>query len=104
MATAEQGGQRVMLVAVEPAIMSGTFPPGVRPDVIGLSHHGAKPLEHLKPGDIGSALLWEVYDFGGGKLGVAVAPTIGRATIYRTKPALDSKGAVWRHPPPRGGS
>ena len=98
MATVEQGGRTVMLVAIEPAIALGTLPPGVSTTVVGLSQHGAKALEQLKPGDIGSAEMWEVYEFGGGKLGVGLSPTIARVNVYKTKPALDSKGAVIKPP------
>ena len=94
----EHGGQTVLLVNIEPPISLGALPGGVSTTVIGLSRHGAKALDRLAPGDIGSALVWEVYDLGGGKLGVGLEPTIGRGTIYRIKPALDSKGAVM--PPP----
>jgi hypothetical protein len=94
----QHGGKTVILVNVEPAIPAGTFPPGVRADVIGMSQHGARPFDRLAPGDIGSALLWEVYDFGGGKSGVALEPTLGRGTIYRAKPALDSKGNIMEAP------
>jgi len=94
----EHAGRTVILVTLEPAIPPGTLPPGVKTDVIGLSQYGAKPLDRLAPGDIGSAELWEVYDFGEGKLGVGVAPSIGRANIYRIRPALDSKGEVIKAP------
>ena len=97
-ATADQSGQTVVLVAIEPAIAAGTLPGGVSTSVVGLSQHGTKALEHLKPGDIGSAEVWEVYELGGGKLGVGLSPTIARANVYKTRPAIDSKGAVIKPP------
>ncbi len=96
--TAQQSGQTVMLVANEPPIAAGTLPGGVSTSAVGLSQHGAKALEQLNPGDIGSAEMWEVYEFGGGKLGVGLSPTIARVNVYKTKPAIDSKGAVMKPP------
>jgi len=66
--------------------------------VIGRSPHGAQALDRLGPGENGSALVWEVYDFGEGKLGLGAAPGIGRGTIYKVRPAIDSKGAVMPAP------
>jgi hypothetical protein len=97
-ATANQNGQAVMLVAIEPAIAAGTLPGGVSTTVVGLSRHGGNALENLRPGDVGSAGVWEVYELGGGKLGVGLSPTIARANVYKTRPAIDSKGAVIKPP------
>jgi len=102
----EHGGKTVVLVTVEPSIPAGIFAPGVRSDVIGMSHDAAKPFgkpsakpfDRLAPGETASALLWEVYDFGGGKYGVALEPTLGRANIHRSKPALDSQGNIMAAP------
>ena len=96
--TVEQGGRTVVLVAIEPAIAAGTLPGGVSTSVVGLSQHGPKPLEQLNSGDIGSAEMWEVYELGAGKLGVGLSPTIARVNVYKTKPAIDSKGAVMKPP------
>jgi len=90
----EHAGQTVLLVTIEPPIPAGYFPAGVSTTVIGVSEHGANPLDRLAPGDIGSAEVWEVYEFGQGKLGVGMAPSIGRGNVYRIRPALDSKGNV----------
>src|SRR5262245_25530002 len=92
--TIEHQGHRVFLVSIEPPIPLGYLPDRVKTDVIAMSQHGPKPLDRLAPGDTGSALVWEVYDLGGGKLGVGIEPSIGRATIYKTKPALDSRGII----------
>jgi hypothetical protein len=98
-AVVEHGGHKVTLATVDPPIAHpGVLPEGVSTTVIGLSQHGNKPLDGLSPGDIGSSLLWEVYDLSGGKLAVAAAPGLGRGTIYKSRPAIDSKGRVM--PPP----
>jgi hypothetical protein len=98
-AVVEHGGQQVTLATVDPPIAaSGILPAGVSTAVIGLSPHGKKPFDRLAPGEIGSALIWEVYDLSGGKLAVAAAPGLGRGTIYKSRPAIDSKGRVM--PPP----
>jgi hypothetical protein len=98
-AVVEHGGHKVMLVTVDPPIAAaGILPAGVSTTVIGLSQEGQKPFDRLSPGDVGSALLWEVYDLSGGRLAVAAAPGLGRGTIYKSRPAIDSKGRVM--PPP----
>lgn len=94
----EHNGRTVTLANVDPPIPQGIFAPGVRADVLGLSQHGAKPFDRLSSGETATALLWEVYDFGGGKLGVALDPTLGRGTIYKSKPMLDSRGNIIEAP------
>jgi len=98
-ASVEHSGKTIVLVNVDPPIPIGILAPGVRPDVLGMSPYGAKPFDRLSPGEQGTAVLWEVYDFGGGKYGVAMEPTLGRATIYRSKPAIDSQGNIMEAPP-----
>ena len=95
----EHNGRTVVLVTVEPPIPNGIVVPGVRTDVLGMSHYGPKPFDRLASGETGTAVLWEVYDFGGGKYGVAMEPTLGRGTIYRSKPAIDSQGNIMEAPP-----
>ena len=96
--TVEHGGRTVILVNIEPPVAPGTFAPGVRSDVLGMSTYGPQPFDRLASGEIGTAILWEVYDFGGGKYGVALEPTLGRGTIYRTRPAIDSQGNIMEAP------
>jgi len=98
LATAEQSARTVMLVTIDPPIAAGTLPAGVSTNVVGLSEHGPKPLEQLKPGDTGSAEMWEVYEFGQGKLGVGLSPAIARVNVYKARPALDSKGNIMAVP------
>ena len=91
-------GQTVILVTIDPPLPAGTVVPGVRTEVLGLSQVGSKPFDRLSPGETGSALLWEVYDLGAGKHGVALQSALGRCTVSRSKPAVDSRGAIM--PPP----
>jgi len=95
----EHNGRTIVLVNVEPPVANGILVPGVRTDVLGMSPYGLKPFDRLAPGERGTAVLWEVYDLGGGKYGVAMEPTLGRATIYRSKPAIDSQGNIMGAPP-----
>ncbi len=95
----EHNGRTIVLVNLEPPIPIGILAPGVRSDVLGMSHYGPKPFDRLAPGEKGTAVLWEVYDFGSGKYGVAMEPTLGRGTIYRSKPAIDSQGNIMEAPP-----
>jgi hypothetical protein len=97
--TVEHHGRTIVLVNVEPPVPGGILVPGVRADVLGMSPYGPKPFDRLAPGEIGQAVLWEVYDFGGGKYGVAMEPTLGRGRIYRSKPAIDSQGNIMEAPP-----
>jgi hypothetical protein len=97
--TVEHHGRTIVLVNIEPPVPGGILVPGVRTDVLGMSHYGAKAFDRLSPGEAGSAVLWEVYDLGGGKHGVAMEPTLGRARIYRSKPAIDSQGNIMEAPP-----
>jgi hypothetical protein len=95
----QHAGSTVLLVTVDPPIAApGILPAGVSTTVIGLSQHGGKPLASLFAGDTASALLWEVYDLSGGKFAVSAAPDIGLGKIYKSRPAIDSKGRVM--PPP----
>jgi len=91
-------GQTVTLVAVDPPLAPGTLAPGVRPDVLGLSQVGLKPFDRLSPGETATALLWEVYDLGAGKYGVALQSTLGRSTIAKSRPQVDSRGAIMQPP------
>jgi hypothetical protein len=95
----EHSGRTVVLVTVDPPVANGILVPGVRTDVLGMSHYGPKPFDRLPSGETGTAVLWEVYDLGGGKYGVAMEPTLGRGTIYRSKPAIDSQGNIMEAPP-----
>ena len=97
--TVEHHGRTIVLVNVEPPVPNGILVPGVRTDVLGMTPYGPKPFDRLAPGEIGQAVLWEVYDFGGGKYGVAMEPTLGRGRIYRSKPAIDSQGNIMEAPP-----
>jgi hypothetical protein len=97
--TVEHNGRTIVLVNVEPPIPKGILVPGVRTDVLGMSSYGMKPFDRLSPGETGTAVLWEVYDLGGGQYGVAMEPTLGRGTIYRSKPAIDSQGNIMEAPP-----
>ena len=97
--TVEHNGRPIVLVSVEPPIPDGILVPGVRTDVLGMTSYGPKSFDRLPPGEIAQAVLWEVYDFGGGKYGVAMEPTLGRGRIYRSKPAIDSQGNIMEAPP-----
>jgi hypothetical protein len=94
----QHNGKTVVLVSIDPPIQAGTVAPGVRPDVLGLSQQGPKPFDRLAPGETASVLLWEVYDFGQGKLGVALESRLGFSTICRSKPMLDSRGFIMAPP------
>jgi hypothetical protein len=96
--TVQHNGRTITLVNVEPPIPGGVLVPGVRTDVLGLSAYGPKPFDRLAPGEIAQAVLWEVYDLGGGKYGVAMEPALGRGRIYRSKPAIDSQGKIMEAP------
>ena len=98
MDTVAHNGQTITLVAIDPPLPAGSFAPGVRADVVGLSQIGAKPLDRLSPGETAAALVWEVYDFGAGKHGVALQSTLGRCTVSKSKPAVDSRGAIMQPP------
>ena len=91
-------GQTVTLVAVDPPLAKGTVVPGVRDDVLGLSQVGLKPFDRLSPGETATALLWEVYDLGAGKYGVSLQSTLGRCTIAKSMPQVDSRGAIMQPP------
>jgi hypothetical protein len=97
--TVEHSGRTITLVNVDPPVQAGILVPGVRNDVLGMSSYGPKHFDRLSSGEIAQAMLWEVYDFGGGKYGVAMEPTLGRARIYRSKPAIDSQGNIMEAPP-----
>src|SRR5262249_28993893 len=97
--TVEHNGKTVTLVNVDPPVPNGILVPGVRADVLGMSAYGPKQFDRLAAGDTATAMLWEVYDLGGGKLGVAMEPTLGRGKIYRSKPAIDSQGNIMQAPP-----
>ena len=97
--TVEHTGRTVTLVNVDPPIPNGTLAQGIRTDVLGMSPYGPKPFDRLAPGEIAQAVLWEVYDFGGGQYGVAMEPTLGRGRIHRSKPAIDSQGNIMEAPP-----
>ena len=87
---------------LEPPIPIGILAPGVRSDVLGMSPYGPKPFDRLAPGEKGTAVLWEVYDFGGGKYGVAMEPTLGRGTIHRSKNLRStSRATSWKRLRPR---
>jgi hypothetical protein len=94
----EHNGRTVVLVNIDPPIPPGTVPPGVRSDVIGLSQQGPKPFDGLSPGETANVLLWEVYDFGGGQLGVALESRLGFSTICKTRPMIDSRGRIMDAP------
>jgi hypothetical protein len=96
-AVAHNGGT-VTLVAVDPPLAKGTVVPGVRDDVLGLSQVGFKPFDRLSPGETATALLWEVYDLGAGKYGIALQSTLGRSTIAKSRPQVDSSGAIMQPP------
>ena len=96
-AVAHNGGT-VILVTVDPPLAKGTVAPGVRDDVLGLSQVGLKPFDRLPPGETATALLWEVYDLGAGKYGVALQSTLGRSTIAKSRPQVDSRGAIMQPP------
>jgi hypothetical protein len=87
-------GQTVTLVAIDPPLPKGTVAPGVRDNVLGLSQVGLKSFDRLSPGETATALAWEVYDLGADKYGVALQSTLGRCTIAKAKPAVDSRGAI----------
>ena len=91
-------GQTVVLVNLDPPLPAGTVVAGVRDDVIGLSQIGSKPFDRLAPGETAAALLWEVYDLGAGKYGIALQSTLGHSTISKTRPAVDSRGAIMQPP------
>ena len=98
-AAVDHNGRTIVLVNVDPPIPNGTLAPGMRIDVLGMSTYGPKAFDRLSPGETATAVLWEVLDFGGGKYGVALEPTLGRGTIYRSKPAIDSQGNIMESPP-----
>jgi hypothetical protein len=97
--TVQHNGRTITLVNVAPPIPNGILVPGVRTDVLGMTPYGPKSFDRLAPGEIAQAVLWEVYDFGGGQYGVAMEPTLGRGRIYRSKPAIDSQGNIMEAPP-----
>ena len=91
-------GQTVTLVTIDPPVPEGTVAPGVHAGVLGLSQIGPKPFDRLAPGETATALLWEVYDLGAGKYGIALQATLGRSTIAKTRPAIDSRGNIMQPP------
>jgi hypothetical protein len=93
--TVTHRGRTIFLVTLDPPVPKGAFPPSLRTDVVGLSNDGGAPLEQLASGDVGGALIWELFD-ATSAFSVGYAPNLGHGVIYKDRPNLDSKGYVIR--------
>src|SRR6185503_21294141 len=94
------GGERVLLVRIEPPIEPSALTKGARLDVVGLSNRSStSPLDRLDHLQVVGAIVWAVYELAGDDC--KASPEIGIVGLFRDEPLIKPDGgAVVTDPSP----